>query len=151
MMLRDTIEVSGKHVVIVGRSNIVGKPLAALLVQKAKGANAIVTLAHTGAGIRLAEFTRSADILIAAMGVAHAIKADMVREGAVVIDVGQNVIPDATKKSGTRLVGDVDYDAVKNVASAITPVPGGVGPMTIAMVLRNTLIAAQRANLSYFT
>ncbi len=147
MMLRDNIEVSGKHVVIVGRSNIVGKPLAALLVQKAKGANAIVTLAHTGAGNRLAEFTRSADILIAAMGVAHAIKADMVQRGAVVIDVGQNVIPDAAKKSGTRLVGDVDYDAVKHVASAITPVPGGVGPMTIAMVLRNTLTAAQRMHV----
>ncbi len=144
MMMRDNIEVSGKHVVIVGRSNIVGKPLAALLVQKAKGANAVVTLAHTGAGNRLSEFTRSADILIAAMGVPFAITIDMVREGAVVIDVGQNVIPDASKKSGTRLVGDVDFENVKLVASAITPVPGGVGPMTIAMVLRNTLTAAER-------
>jgi methylenetetrahydrofolate dehydrogenase (NADP+)/methenyltetrahydrofolate cyclohydrolase len=144
MMMRDNIEVSGKHVVIVGRSNIVGKPLASLLVQKAKGANAVVTLAHTGAGSRLSEFTRSADILIGAMGAALAIKADMVREGAVVIDVGQNVIPAASRKSGTRLVGDVDYDEVKHVASAITPVPGGVGPMTIAMVLRNTLTAAKR-------
>ncbi len=144
MMLRDNIDVSGKHVVIVGRSNIVGKPLAALLVQKMKGANAIVTLAHTGAGSRLPEFTRSADILIAAMGVPHAITIDMVREGAVVIDVGQNVIPDSTKRSGTRLVGDVDFDNVKYVASAITPVPGGVGPMTIAMVMKNTLAAAIR-------
>jgi len=146
MMVRDNIEVAGRHVVIVGRSNIVGKPLAALLVQKMKGANAVVTLAHTGAGDRLAEFTRSADILVAAMGVPFAIKADMVREGAVVIDVGQNVIPDATRKSGTRLVGDVDFDNVKHIASAITPVPGGVGPMTIAMVLRNTLTAAERSS-----
>ena len=147
MMMRDKIEVSGKHVVIVGRSNIVGKPLAALLVQKAKGANAVVTLAHTGAGKRrLSEFTKEADILIAAMGAPLAIKANMVRKGAVVIDVGMNRIADATKKSGSRLVGDVDFDEVKNIASAITPVPGGVGPMTIAMVLRNTLTAAQRQN-----
>jgi len=144
MMMRDNIEVSGKHVVIVGRSNIVGKPLAALLVQKAKGANAIVTLAHTGAGLRLSEFTKSADILIAAMGAPLAIKANMVRDGAIVIDVGMNRIADPTKKSGSRLVGDVDYDEVQHVASAITPVPGGVGPMTIAMVLKNTLTAAQR-------
>jgi methylenetetrahydrofolate dehydrogenase (NADP+)/methenyltetrahydrofolate cyclohydrolase len=148
MMMRDNIEVSGKHVVIVGRSNIVGKPLAALLVQKAKGANAVVTLAHTGAGNRLPEFSREADILIAAMGAPLAIKANMIREGAVVIDVGMNRIADASKKSGSRLVGDVDFDEVKNVASAITPVPGGVGPMTIAMVLKNTLTAAKRA-LSY--
>lgn len=144
MMMRDTIDVSGKHVVIVGRSNIVGKPLASLLVQKTKGANAIVTLAHTGARNRLSEFTRSADILIAAMGAPHAIKGNMVREGAVVIDVGMNRISDSSKKSGSRLVGDVDYDEVKYVASAITPVPGGVGPMTIAMVLKNTLAAAMR-------
>jgi methylenetetrahydrofolate dehydrogenase (NADP+)/methenyltetrahydrofolate cyclohydrolase len=144
MMMREKIEVSGKHVVIVGRSNIVGKPLAALLVQKTEGANAIVTLAHTGAGSRLSEFTKSADILVAAMGAPLAIKGNMVREGAVVIDVGMNRIPDATKKSGSRLVGDVDFEEVKHVASAITPVPGGVGPMTIAMVLKNTLTAAQR-------
>jgi methylenetetrahydrofolate dehydrogenase (NADP+)/methenyltetrahydrofolate cyclohydrolase len=144
MMVREKIEVSGKHVVIVGRSNIVGKPLAALLVQKAQGANAVVTLAHTGAGERLREFTRSADILIAAMGAPLAITANMIREGAVVIDVGMNRIADSTKKSGSRLVGDVDFDNVKNIASAITPVPGGVGPMTIAMVLKNTLTAAKR-------
>jgi methylenetetrahydrofolate dehydrogenase (NADP+)/methenyltetrahydrofolate cyclohydrolase len=143
-MMRENIDASGKHVVIVGRSNIVGKPLAALLVQKTKGANAVVTLAHTGAGSRLPEFTRSADILIAAMGAPLAIKGNMVREGAVVIDVGMNRIPDASKKSGSRLVGDVDFEEVKNVASAITPVPGGVGPMTIGMVLKNTLTAAKR-------
>lgn len=144
MMLREKIEVSGKHVVIVGRSNIVGKPLAALLVQKAKGANAVVTLSHTGAGERLSEFTRTADILIAAMGAPLAIKANMLREGVVIIDVGMNRIADATKKSGSRLVGDVDFDEAKFVASAITPVPGGVGPMTIAMVLKNTMTAAIR-------
>lgn len=144
MLEREKIDASGKHVVVVGRSNIVGKPIAALLAQKAPNANAVVTLAHTGAGKRLTEFTRSADILIAAMGVPHAITADMVSPGAIVIDVGMNSIPDATKKSGSRLTGDVDFDAVKEVASAITPVPGGVGPMTIAMVLRNTLTAAER-------
>jgi methylenetetrahydrofolate dehydrogenase (NADP+) / methenyltetrahydrofolate cyclohydrolase len=144
MLEREKIDVSGKHVVVVGRSNIVGKPIAALLAQKAPNANAVVTLAHTGAGIRLKEFTIAADILIAAMGVAHAITGDMVRPGATVIDVGMNSIPDSTKKSGSRLTGDVDFESVKEVASAITPVPGGVGPMTIAMVLRNTLTAAER-------
>lgn len=144
MMAHESIDPSGKHVVVVGRSNIVGKPMAALLVQKAKGANAIVTMAHTGAKEKLKEYTRSADILIAAMGVPHAITREMVSPGAVVIDVGMNRIEDKTKKSGTRLVGDVDFDAVKSIASAITPVPGGVGKMTIAMVLRNTLTAAIR-------
>ena len=144
MLFREKIEVAGKHVVIVGRSNLVGKPLALLLVQKAPKANAVVTLAHTGAGSRLAEFTRSADILVAAMGAPRAIKGDMVREGAVVIDVGMNRIEDSSTKSGYRLVGDVDFEAVKERASAITPVPGGVGPMTIAMLLNNTLIAAKR-------
>jgi methylenetetrahydrofolate dehydrogenase (NADP+)/methenyltetrahydrofolate cyclohydrolase len=144
LLVRSGIEVSGKHAVIVGRSNLVGKPLALLLTQKNSKANAIATIAHTGAGARLGEITRQADILIAAMGVPLAIKADMVREGAVVVDVGINRVEDKTKKSGSRLVGDVDYDNVKMKASAITPVPGGVGPMTIAMLLRNTLTAAQR-------
>lgn len=144
LMLRENIDPSGKHVVVVGRSNIVGKPMSSLLIQKANGANAVVTLAHTGAGARLAEFTREADILITAMGVPHAITSEMVREGVVVIDVGMNSIPDSTKKSGYRLTGDVDFSSVKEKASAITPVPGGVGPMTIAMVLRNTLTAAER-------
>ncbi len=144
MIKREKIETSGMHVVVVGRSNIVGKPLAALLAQKADGANAIVTLAHTAAGNKLGEYTRSADILIAAMGAPLAITRDMVKPGAVVIDVGMNRIPDASKKSGSRLVGDVDFESVKEIASAITPVPGGVGPMTIAMVLRNTLTAAAR-------
>jgi methylenetetrahydrofolate dehydrogenase (NADP+)/methenyltetrahydrofolate cyclohydrolase len=144
MLARSSIEVSGKHAVIVGRSNLVGKPLALLLAQKNVKANAVATIAHTGAGDGLREITLSADILIAAMGVPLAITADMVREGAVVVDVGINRIEDLTKKSGSRLVGDVDFENVKLKASAITPVPGGVGPMTIAMVLRNTMTAAER-------
>ena len=135
---------SGKHVVIVGRSNIVGKPLAALLMQKAEGANATVTVCHTGT-LDIGALTRQADILVAAMGRPYAITADMVHEGAVVIDVGMNRVEDATKKTGYRLAGDVDFDAVAEKASAITPVPGGVGPMTIAMLLTNTLRAARFA------
>jgi methylenetetrahydrofolate dehydrogenase (NADP+) / methenyltetrahydrofolate cyclohydrolase len=115
-----------------------------LLAQKNSKANAIVTLAHSGAGAKLGDITREADILIAAMGVPRAITAGMVREGAVVIDVGINRIEDATRASGSRLVGDVDFENVKRKASVITPVPGGVGPITIAMVLRNTLTAAER-------
>jgi methylenetetrahydrofolate dehydrogenase (NADP+)/methenyltetrahydrofolate cyclohydrolase len=135
---------AGRHVVICGRSNIVGKPLAAILMQKNERANATVTLCHT-ATPSLPEFTRQADILVAAMGAAGAITADMVKPGAVVIDVGNNWVEDATRKSGRRLVGDVDYEAVREVAGAITPVPGGVGPMTIAMLLSNTVWLAERA------
>ena len=144
MLIRTGNDPSGKHVVIVGRSNIVGKPLAAMLMQKAPGANATVTVCHTGTK-DVGALTRQADILVAAVGKARAITADMVKEGAVVIDVGINRIEDATRKSGYRLVGDVDYDAVAEKASAISPVPGGVGPMTIAMLLANTLRAAQYA------
>jgi len=143
LLVRSGYRPEGKHVVIVGRSNIVGKPLAAILVQKREGANATVTVCHTGTP-DLARFTRQADILIAAMGSAHAITADMVRPGAVVVDVGNNWLPDPTRKSGRRLVGDVDYEAVRQVAAAITPVPGGVGPMTVAMVLLNTVELAER-------
>ena len=135
------IDPAGKHVVVIGRSNIVGKPLMALLVQKARGANATVTCVHS-ATKDLASYTRQADILIAAIGKSEFVKGDMVKPGAVVIDVGINRIPDASKKSGTRLVGDVDYAQVAPLASAITPVPGGVGPMTIAMLMRNTVRAA---------
>ena len=135
------IDPAGKHVVVIGRSNIVGKPLMALMVQKAKGANATVTCVHSGTK-DLASYTRQADILIAAIGKSEFVKADMVKPGAVVIDVGINRIPDATKKSGNRLVGDVDFAEVEPIASAITPVPGGVGPMTIAMLMRNTVRAA---------
>jgi methylenetetrahydrofolate dehydrogenase (NADP+)/methenyltetrahydrofolate cyclohydrolase len=134
---------AGKHVVVCGRSNIVGKPIAAILMQKNEKANATVTICHTGT-TDLARYTRQADILIAAMGVPRAITADMVKPGVVVIDVGNNWIEDATRKSGRRLVGDVDYEAVREVASAITPVPGGVGPMTIAMLLMNTVWLAER-------
>lgn len=144
MLMRTGNDPSGKHVVIVGRSNIVGKPLAALLMQKAEGANATVTVCHTGTP-DIGALTRQADILVAAMGRPYAITADMVHEGAVVIDVGLNRVEDATKKTGYRLAGDVDFDAVAEKASAITPVPGGVGPMTIAMLLTNTLRAARFA------
>ncbi|MFQ5472578.1 MAG: bifunctional 5,10-methylenetetrahydrofolate dehydrogenase/5,10-methenyltetrahydrofolate cyclohydrolase [Dehalococcoidia bacterium] len=134
---------AGKHVVVCGRSNIVGKPIANILMQKNARANATVTLCHTGTA-DLPSLTRQADILIVAMGVAGAITADMVKPGAVVIDVGNNWIEDASRKSGRRLVGDVDYEPVSQVAGAITPVPGGVGPMTIAMLLSNTVWLAER-------
>lgn len=136
------ITTAGKHAVIVGRSNIVGKPLSVLLTRKEY--NATVTVCHTGTK-DLASFTRQADILIAAAGSPAMIKADMVKDGAVVIDVGVNRIPDSTKKSGFRLCGDVDFDAVKEIASYITPVPRGVGPMTIAMLMMNTVEAAKAA------
>jgi methylenetetrahydrofolate dehydrogenase (NADP+)/methenyltetrahydrofolate cyclohydrolase len=142
LLLRSDIDPSGKHVVIVGRSILVGRPLALLLSAKAEGANATVTIAHTGTA-DLGAVTREGDILVAAAGRLNLITADMVRPGAVVIDVGTNRVDDPSKKAGYRLAGDVDFDAAKEVASAITPVPGGVGPMTRAMLLVNTLKAAQ--------
>jgi len=145
LLVRSGNDPGGKDVVIVGRSNIVGKPLAALLMQKAKGANATVTVAHS-ATRDLAAHTRRADILVAAMGSPRTIRADMVRDGAVVIDVGINRVPDPGTKSGYRTVGDVDFEAVAEKAKAITPVPGGVGPMTIAMLLVNTVRAAEIAS-----
>ncbi len=144
LLMRSRNNPAGKHVVIVGRSNIVGKPLAALLVQKAEGANATVTVCHSRTR-NIGKYTREADILVAAMGVPEFIQPRMVREGAVVLDVGVNRIPDATRKSGTRLVGDVAFAGVAKKARAITPVPGGVGPMTIAMLMTNTVKAARRA------
>jgi methylenetetrahydrofolate dehydrogenase (NADP+)/methenyltetrahydrofolate cyclohydrolase len=141
LLMRSGHDVAGKHVVICGRSNLVGKPLAGLLMQKADGANATVTICHT-ATPDIGRYTRQADIVIAVIGRPRTITAEMVREGAVVIDVGVNRIDDASKKSGFRLVGDVDFDGVKEKASAITPVPGGVGPMTRAMLLYNTVLAA---------
>jgi len=134
LLVRSGYTPEGKHVVIVGRSNIVGKPLAAILMQKKQNANATVTVCHTGTK-NLSSITREADILVAAAGSPQMIKADMVREGAVVIDVGVNRIPDPTKKSGFRLVGDTDFEALKEKVEAITPVPGGVGPMTVTMLL----------------
>lgn len=138
LVLRSGYAFDGKHVVIVGRSNIVGKPLAALLL--CKDANATVTVCHSHTK-DLCAITREADILVAAIGKARLIKEDMVKEGSIVIDVGINRIEDKTKKSGHRLVGDVDFDAVKDKVEAITPVPGGVGPMTVAMLLSNTVKA----------
>lgn len=144
LLVRNDIETRGKHVVVIGRSNIVGKPMAIILMQKAVGADATVTVCHSRTQ-NISDVIKLGDIVIAAMGKAQFVKADMIKPGAVVIDVGMNRIPDATKKSGSRLCGDVDYDAVKEVASAITPVPGGVGPMTIAMLLSNTLKSARKS------
>lgn len=136
LLLRNDIPLEGAHVVIVGRSNIVGKPLALILMQKAKGANSTVTVCHSRSR-DIGALTRSADVIVVAIGAARFLKADMVRPGAAVVDVGTNRLPDG------RLVGDVDFDAVKDVAGAISPVPGGVGPMTITMLLYNTLAAAR--------
>ena len=140
LLERMGIETSGKHAVVIGRSNIVGKPVSLLLARKET--NCTVTICHTGTK-NMAEITRQADILIAASGHPHTVTADMIKEGAVVIDVGVNRIPDSTKKSGFRLIGDCDFDDLKEKASYITPVPGGVGPMTIAMLMCNTLEAAE--------
>ena len=143
MLQHSGVETRGAHCVIVGRSTIVGKPLAALLMQAGADADATVTVCHSRTR-DLAAHTARADILIVAAGRARMITADMVKPGAVVIDVGMNRIADASRPSGSRLVGDVDFEGVRQVASRITPVPGGVGPMTIAMLLRNTVHAAQR-------
>ena len=142
LLVRNGIEIAGKHVVIVGRSNIVGKPLAMILVQKKQGANATVTMCHTGTK-NMAAITRLADILVVAAGRPHTVNVDMVREGAAVIDVGVNRVEDKTKKKGYRLIGDVEFEEVSKIASAISPVPGGVGPMTITMLLHNTIRAAK--------
>ena len=135
LLERMGIETSGKHAVVIGRSNIVGKPVSLLLARKET--NCTVTICHTGTK-NMAEITRQADILIAASGHPHTVTTDMVKDGAVVIDVGVNRIPDASKKSGFRLIGDCDFDDIKEKASFITPVPGGVGPMTIACLMENT-------------
>ena len=142
LLMRNGHDPEGASVAICGRSDIVGKPLAALLMRRARGGNATVTVCHTRTR-DVAEVTRAADVVVAAMGRPAAITADMVREGAVVIDVGINRVPDASARRGYRLVGDVDFEGVSQKAAAITPVPGGVGPMTIAMLLRNTLTAAR--------
>lgn len=142
LLVRSGNDPAGKHVVVLGRSNIVGKPVSCILIQKAKGADATVTICHSRTK-NLAEITRQADILIAAIGSPQFVKAEMVREGVVVIDVGVNRISDPAAKGGRRLVGDVDFDRVKEKAKAITPVPGGVGPMTITMLMQNTVKAAK--------
>ena len=143
LLRRYDIPTRGKRVVIVGRSNIVGKPLAAMLMQKGRQGDATVTVCHS-ATPNLADVTRQADILVAPMGRPHFITADMVADGAVVIDVGTTRVPDETRKSGFRLCGDVDFDNVSPKCAAITPVPGGVGPMTIVSLMLNTLEAARR-------
>lgn len=140
LLERAGVQTNGARAAVIGRSNIVGKPMALLLSRKEY--NSTVTLCHTGTK-DLAAITREADIIIAAAGRPNTVTADMVKEGAVVIDVGVNRVPDASKKSGFRLVGDVDYEAIKHKASVITPVPGGVGPMTIALLMQNTIEAAE--------
>ena len=142
LLIESGIEIAGAHVVVLGRSMIVGKPLALLLMEKANGANATVTVVHSRSR-NLAEITRSADILVAAIGQPQFVRQEHVREGAVVIDVGINRIDDATSERGYRLVGDVAFDEVAPKTSAITPVPGGVGPMTIAMLMSNTVKACR--------
>jgi len=145
LLERSGIDPSGKHAVIVGRSNIVGKPMMSLLVQKANGANATVTCVHSRTK-NLPELTRQADILIAAIGKTEFVTADMVKKGVAVVDVGINRVEDANAKRGYRLVGDVKFDEVAKKASYITPVPGGVGPMTIAMLMQNTIKACKMQN-----
>src|SRR5512135_2617231 len=137
LLLRSGHDPAGKHVVVVGRSNIVGKPVLNILLQKQRGANAVVTIAHTGAA-DLSAYVRQADILVAAIGKPGAIHGSMLKPGCVVIDVGINRIADPSSRTGTRIIGDVDFPSAFDVASAITPVPGGVGPMTIALLMRNT-------------
>jgi methylenetetrahydrofolate dehydrogenase (NADP+)/methenyltetrahydrofolate cyclohydrolase len=143
LLIESGIEISGAHVVVLGRSMIVGKPMALLLMRKGKGADATVTVVHSRSQ-RLAEITRSADILIAAIGQPEFVRAEHVRDGAVVIDVGINRVDDASKERGYRLVGDVAFAEVSQKVSAITPVPGGVGPMTIAMLMANTVKACRQ-------
>jgi methylenetetrahydrofolate dehydrogenase (NADP+) / methenyltetrahydrofolate cyclohydrolase len=142
LLIRSGVEIPGAHVVVLGRGNIVGKPMAALLMQKSKYANATVTVCHSHT-TDIREHCKRADIIVAAMGVALFVKADMVKPGAVVVDVGVNRISDPTAKSGSILVGDVDFEAVRKVAGKITPNPGGVGPMTIALLMKNTVRAAE--------
>ena len=143
LLIRSGVTIEGAEVVILGRGNIVGKPMAAILCQKAKYANATVTLCHSRTH-DVAEHCRRADIIVAAMGVAEFVKADMVKPGATVIDVGVNQVDDPAAEKGYRLVGDVDFAAVQPIAGKITPNPGGVGPMTIAMLMRNTVRAAEQ-------
>jgi methylenetetrahydrofolate dehydrogenase (NADP+)/methenyltetrahydrofolate cyclohydrolase len=144
LLIRSGVKTDGAEVVVLGRGNIVGKPMAAMLCQKGRAANATVTICHS-ATRDIKAHCRRADIIIAAMGVAEFLKADMVKPGAVIMDVGVNRVPDATSKTGTKLVGDVDFANVQPIAGKITPNPGGVGPMTIAMLLQNTVRAAEQA------
>ena len=147
LLQRAGVDPSGKHAVVVGRSMIVGKPVANLLLQKAKGANATVTVCHTGTPkSELPRFTRDADILVVAAGSPESVTGDMIKPGATVIDVGVNRVDDPSTEKGYRLAGDVHFASAKEVAGAITPVPGGVGPMTIAMLMKNTVQAARQSS-----
>ena len=146
LLVRSGVKTEGAEVVVLGRGNIVGKPMAAMLCQKSKTANSTVTICHA-ATRNVKEHCLRADIIVAAMGVAEFLKADMVKPGAVIMDVGVNRVPDATSKTGTKLVGAVDFKNVQPIAGKITPTPGGVGPMTIAMLLQNTVRAAEMAAL----
>ncbi len=143
MLIRHGAEIEGAHVVILGRSNLVGRPMASILTQKANGANATVTVCHSRTK-NIAEYARQGDILIAAMGMPEFVGADMIKPGAVVIDVGTTRVDDPSTEKGYRIAGDVDFNAALEVASAVTPVPGGVGPMTITMLLYNTVQAARQ-------
>jgi methylenetetrahydrofolate dehydrogenase (NADP+)/methenyltetrahydrofolate cyclohydrolase len=143
LLKRYEVETSGKHAVVIGRSNIVGRPISILLSQKGAAGNATVTLTHSRTQ-DIAALTRQADIVVSALGIPNFLKADMVKEGAVIIDVGITRVPDESRERGYYICGDVDYEAVSQKASYITPVPGGVGPMTIAMLLKNTLLARER-------
>ena len=143
LLKRCNIETKGKHAVVIGRSNIVGKPIANMLFQKNMDTNATVTICHTSTN-NLKDFTRTADIIIVASGQPNTLTSDMVKSGVVIIDVGVNRVEDVSKKNGFRLVGDVDFDGLFDIASAITPVPGGVGPMTITMLLYNTVKSAEK-------
>ncbi|WP_347922548.1 bifunctional methylenetetrahydrofolate dehydrogenase/methenyltetrahydrofolate cyclohydrolase FolD [Pontimicrobium sp. SW4] len=142
LLERYNVETSGKNVVVMGRSHIVGRPMSILMSQKRKAGNATVTVVHSRTQ-NLADFTRGADIIVAAIGISEFLTGDMVKDGVVIIDVGITRVPDDTKKRGYRLAGDVDFESVSKKASYITPVPGGVGPMTIAMLLKNTLLARE--------
>ena len=144
LLIRSDVKISGSEVVVLGRGNIVGKPMAAILIQKHKNANATVTVCHSQSR-HIAEHCRRADIIVAALGSAEFVKADMVKPGAVVMDVGVNRVADPAAKSGSRLVGDVDFANVQPIAGKITPNPGGVGPMTIALLMQNTVRAAELA------
>lgn len=143
LLERSNIETKGKHTLVIGRSNIVGRPMSILMSQKGKAGNSTVTLAHSHTK-NLSEFTKKADIIVVALGIPEFLIGDMVKEGVVIIDVGISRVPDASKKRGYAIKGDVQFESVAKKASYITPVPGGVGPMTIAMLLKNTLIARER-------
>ncbi len=145
LLRRNEVETAGKHTVVIGRSHIVGRPISILMSQKGAAGNATVTLAHSRTK-NLKELTLQADIIVSALGVPHFLKADMVKEGVVIIDVGITRVPDESRERGYYIAGDVDFDQVSKKASYITPVPGGVGPMTIAMLLKNTLLARERHN-----